>query len=212
MSRSRPRWYFSFSSPYSWLAHSDLVGRYSDVADVIDWLPFWEPDEPVQRRLARSGVQLPYVPMSDEKRRYVEQDVRRLARERGLEAVWPPETGRRWEVPHLAFLVAQEMGRGREFTDLVYRACWQRGEDVCDPRVIAVIGAELGLDGAALGAAPDDPAVRQRGLEALFSLHRDGVFGVPYFIDGAEKFWGVDRLAGFAGSVRAGLAGWERAC
>lgn len=212
MSRSRPRWYFSFSSPYSWLAHADLAGRYPDVADAIDWLPFWEPDESAQRRLARSGVQLPYVPMSDQKRLYIEHDVRRLARERGLEVTWPQDRGARWEVPHLAFLAAEEMGRGREFTGRVYRACWQRGEDVCDPAVIAGIGAELGLDGAALTGALDDPAIRQRGLEALFALHRDGVFGVPYFIDGTEKFWGVDRLAGFAESVRTGLAGWGQAC
>ena len=44
MARRRPRWYFSFRSPYSWLAYRDLISRYQDVAELIDWLPFWEPD------------------------------------------------------------------------------------------------------------------------------------------------------------------------
>lgn len=202
MARRRPRWYFSFRSPYSWLAHRDLTSRYPDVADAIDWLPFWEPDEPTTELLAEEGVRLPYVPMSREKHLYILQDVRRLAQERGAPLAWPVDRSPRWDTAHLAYFVADELGLGREFIELIYRTRWEEGLDINDPEVVATLGKELGLDPQRMAGAADDPLVRRKGLECLRSLHRDGVFGVPFFIDGYDKFWGVDRLAAFAASVR----------
>ncbi|MBL3669471.1 DsbA family protein [Streptomyces sp. M2CJ-2] len=203
MARRRPRWYFSFRSPYSWMAYRDLMADHRDVAEQIDWLPCWEPDDPTEKTLEQSGVRLPYVPMSREKHLYILQDVRRLSRDRGLTVVWPVDREPRWEVSHLAYLVAEELGHGREFIDLVYRARWEEGRDISDPATIAGIAESLGLDPARLAGACDDPEVRERGTEALNAVHRDGVFGVPLFIDGYEKFWGMERLEGFVASVRS---------
>ncbi|MFJ3793068.1 DsbA family protein [Kitasatospora sp. NPDC090091] len=206
MARKPPRWYFSFGSAYSWMAYRDLVTRYPDVAEAIDWRPFWEPDDAHHDHLEATGVQLPYVEMSREKYLYVLQDVRRLARERELRMVWPVDREPRWEVSHLAYLVAEEHGRGRQFIDAAYRARWEEGRDISDPEVVAGLGAGLGLDPGLLGGAWQDPEVRSRGLEALNSPYRDGVFGVPYFIDGFQRFWGVDRLPGFVSAVRHRMA------
>ncbi|MFJ8201374.1 2-hydroxychromene-2-carboxylate isomerase [Streptomyces sp. NPDC096152] len=206
MARRGPRWYFSFRSPYSWMAYRDLLDRYPDVAGQIEWLPFWEPDQPALDELERSNVRLPYVAMSKEKHLYILQDVRRLARARELEMVWPVDTAPRWEVSHLAYLAAERLGAGPEFIAATYRARWELGEDISDPRTMARIGRDIGIDPGALEGAHDDPAVREKGLQALNSLHRDGVFGVPFFIVGFDKFWGVDRLPQFAESVRAKVA------
>ncbi|MFE5556499.1 2-hydroxychromene-2-carboxylate isomerase [Streptomyces sp. NPDC056544] len=203
MARRRPRWYFSFRSPYSWMAYRDLIDEYADVAEQIEWLPFWEPDDAAFAQLERNKVHLPYVPMSKEKHLYILQDVRRLARARGLDMVWPVDPEPRWEVSHLAYLVAADLGAGREFIAAVYRARWERGEDISLPDTMRGIGKELDLDPALLAGAHADPEVRARGLDALNSLYRDGVFGVPYFISGFEKFWGVDRLPLFAETIRA---------
>ncbi|MGY0070579.1 DsbA family protein [Streptomyces sp. QTS137] len=206
MARRKPRWYFSFRSPYSWMAYRDLMAHHRDVAERIDWLPFWEPDAEASGHLEQAGISLPYVAMSREKHLYILQDVRRLARDRGLEMVWPVDRRPRWEVSHLAYLVADELGHGQEFIAAVYRARWEEGQDISDPAVIAYIAEQLGLDPVRLSTACDDPAVREHGLGALNSLSRDGVFGVPFFIDGYEKFWGVDRLPGFVASVRSRTA------
>lgn len=203
MARRGPRWYFSFRSPYSWMAYRDLIGQYPDVAEQIEWLPFWEPDEPTLDHLERDNIRLPYVPMSKEKHLYILQDVRRLARARGLEMVWPVDPAPRWEVSHLAYVVAAELGAGREFIAAVYRARWEHGEDISLPDTMRRIGKDLDLDPELLAGAHADPEVRTKGLDALNSLYRDGVFGVPYFISGFEKFWGVDRLQLFAKAVRA---------
>ncbi|WP_369390537.1 2-hydroxychromene-2-carboxylate isomerase [Streptomyces sp. CG1] len=203
MARRGPRWYFSFRSPYSWIAYRDLLERYPDVAEEIDWLPFWEPDTAATQELAQRGITLPYVPMSREKHLYILQDVRRLTRERGLDMVWPQDKEPVWEVAHLAYLVAERHGRGRVFIDAVYRARWEQGRNISDREVMADIGRNLGIDPEALATAGTDPALRADGIRHLELIHRDGVFGVPYFIDGFEKFWGVDRLAAFVDLARA---------
>jgi 2-hydroxychromene-2-carboxylate isomerase len=202
MARRGPRWYFSFRSPYSWMAYRDLMDQYPDVAERIEWLPFWEPDEPALDELERSNIKLPYVPMSKEKHLYILQDVRRLARARGLEMVWPVDPAPRWEVSHLAYLAAERLGAGPEFIAETYRRRWEIGDDISAPKTMAWVGREIGVDPEALMGAHEDPVIREKGIEALNSLHRDGVFGVPFFIVGFDKYWGVDRLSDFVGSVR----------
>lgn len=200
---SRPRMYFNFRSPYSWLALHDLTTRYPDLAVTIEWLPAWEPDPATEARLEAAGGRVVYTPMSREKHFYVLGDVRRLAGERGLCVAWPFDRTPRWEVSHLAFLVAQRSGLGKPFAVAVSRARWEHGRDISDPTVVGQIGASLGLAEAPLVGAAEDPAVVAAGIGRLIRMYRDGVFGMPFFIHGREKFWGVDRLGTFARSVRS---------
>lgn len=197
-----PVFYFSLRSPYSWLAYKDLLARYPDVADRVRWEPFWEPDESWQQVLADARVRFHYVDMSRAKALYILQDVRRLVRQRGLEMSWPVDTAPRWEVPHFAFLRARRHGCGRQFVDAAYRARWEQGQDISDPATMGAVAAGLGLDPAELAGAHEDPELRDEALAALRALDKDGVFGVPFFVVGRERFWGVDRLADFAALVR----------
>jgi 2-hydroxychromene-2-carboxylate isomerase len=198
-----PVFYFSLRSPYSWLAYRDLLDRYPDVAERVRWEPFWEPDESWRQVLAEAGIRFHYVDMSRAKALYVLQDVRRLTRDRGLSLTWPVDRAPRWEVAHFGFLRARRHGRGRAYVDAVYRARWEQGRDISDPETIGAVAAELGLDAAEHAGATEDPGLRDEALDALRALDRDGVFGVPFFVAGRERFWGLDRMAAFAALVRA---------
>jgi 2-hydroxychromene-2-carboxylate isomerase len=200
----RPRWYFSLRSPYSYFAYRDLVERYPDVADQLEWIPFWEPDARTQRMLDEINVALTGVPMSRAKNFYILQDTRRLARARGLPLTWPIDRSPNWEVSHLGYLVAEAAGRGRDYVDLVYRARWEHGHNISDRDTIARIATELGLPARQVADASDDPDIRQRGLECLVRSYRDGLFGVPFFVLGHEKFFGVDRLRSVVALARRG--------
>ncbi|MFI9152067.1 2-hydroxychromene-2-carboxylate isomerase [Streptomyces sp. NPDC053367] len=201
-----PRFYFSLRSPYSWLAYRDLLDRYDGLADRLEWRPFFEPDELSAKALAEAGGSFSYVAMSRAKHLYILQDVRRLTRERGLRMTWPVDRDPVWEVPHLAYLAAADEGRGRDFVDAAYRARWQEGRDICDRAVVGELARELGLDADRLASAADDPGFRARGVQALLAVDRDGVFGVPFFVDRYDKYWGTDRLAAFAEAVTARTA------
>ncbi|WP_422770154.1 2-hydroxychromene-2-carboxylate isomerase [Plantactinospora sp. WMMC1484] len=205
--RRTPRFYFSLRSPYSWLAHRDLHERYPGLAAQLEWVPFWEPDELSGKLLAEAGGEFVYTPMSRAKHLYVLADVRRLGAQRGLSVTWPVDRDPVWEIPHLGYLVARRHGAGPAYVERAYRARWQEGRDICDRATVAGIAAELGLDPAEVSGAADDPEVRRQGVAALLDIHRDGVFGVPFFVHGFERFWGVDRLAAFAASVADRLGG-----
>ncbi|MFC0432511.1 2-hydroxychromene-2-carboxylate isomerase [Kutzneria buriramensis] len=204
--RAAPRFYFSLRSPYSWLAYRQLLEHHADVARLLQWKPFWEPDEGSARALAARGGQFPYSAMSKAKHLYVLQDVARLARAAGLSPTWPVDRDPVWEVAHLAYLVARDRGQGPAYIEAVYRARWQQGRDICDPATIGEIGSELGLDGTELAGAWRDERRREQGVGLLLDVCRDGVFGVPFFVHGHSRFWGVDRLTEFAEHLRSRTA------
>ncbi|MER6019334.1 2-hydroxychromene-2-carboxylate isomerase [Streptomyces anulatus] len=198
-----PRWYFSLRSPYSWFAYRDLMSDHPEVLDTVDWLPFWEPDEWTAKLLAQEGVTLPIVAMSRAKNFYILQDTRRLATDRGLDRIsWPIDRDPCWEVSHLAWIAAEDEGRGKDFVAAAYRARWQDGKNISEPAVIADIATELGLDPKRLSTAADDADLRGRGAELLAESAHDGLFGVPFFINGRDKYWGLDRVEPFVKAVR----------
>jgi 2-hydroxychromene-2-carboxylate isomerase len=198
-----PRFYFSLRSPYSWFAFRDLTERYSDVADAVEWAPYYEPDQRPQAALDALGVQLP---MSRAKHFYILQDVRRLAEARGWTVTWPVDQDPWWEPAHLAYLVAADAGRGREYVGRVSRARWELGQNISDPDTIGQIGADMGFDAALFANAADDEDLRQRGVEHLVASYRDGLFGVPFFAHGRNRYFGIDRLATFVAAVRGATA------
>jgi 2-hydroxychromene-2-carboxylate isomerase len=201
------KFYFCLASPYTWLAVHDLGRRYPEVGVLVDWIPSWEPDEVTLRMLLEAGGRSGPTGMSPAEDRYVRQDVRRLAGERGLTFTWPVDRSPWWEVPHLAYLAARRHGRGPEFVEAALRLRWQDGQDICDPAVIGRLAGPLGLDPVPLRTAVTDPALRAEGVQALLATERDGVFGVPFFVHGTETYWGVERLAAFAEAVQPGGCG-----
>ncbi len=200
--KHRPRVFFSFRSPFSWMAIACLVRAHPDAHEQMEFVPFWEPDAHTAEAMAARGATLHYEAMSKAKHLYILQDTKRLAQRLGLTMAWPVDVRPWWEPAHLAWLAARRQGRARAFYDALIAARWQRGEDISDPRVVGAAGASVGLDGAALATVTDDPEIRAEGVECLVRAYEDDVFGVPYFRLGRERFWGLDRLALFLESLR----------
>lgn len=196
--------YFSLRSPYSWLALHDLGTRYPDMLAQLELRPFWEPDVENGARLAESGHAFHYVPMSKGKHLYILSDVKRLAEKRGLHIVWPLDRSPHWEIPHLAWFVAQQHGRGLEYVEMVSRFRWEQGKDICSAAVLQEVASMLSLEGTGMANAWEQPEIKSMGLEALTRCVLDGVFGVPFFRIGRHRYWGIDRLEDFAAH-----AGWR---
>jgi 2-hydroxychromene-2-carboxylate isomerase len=180
-----------------------MLARYPDVLDAVEWLPMWEPGEQSSRLMREQGLdELPYVDMSKAKGLYILQDARRLARARALPMTWPIDKDPQWDVAHLGYLAAADEGKGKEFVAAAYRARWENGLNISEPDVIADVAAEIGLDPVRISQAHKDPEMLARGVQYLKKMDKDGVFGVPLFIHGHDKFWGIDRLVDFVASVR----------
>jgi 2-hydroxychromene-2-carboxylate isomerase len=76
----------------------------------------------------------------------------------------------------------------------LFAAYWERGEDVSAPEVVRAALDGAGLDGAALVAQADAPAIKDRLRRRTDEAIRRGIFGAPTFFVGDELYWGQDRL------------------
>jgi 2-hydroxychromene-2-carboxylate isomerase len=203
MSR-RPRLYFSFRSPFSWMLVHRLGQELDALHDEVELIPYWDPDRATEESLAERGATFHYVQMSRAKHRYILGDTKRVAARLGLAMRWPVDVDPWWEVPHLAYLAARRLGREEELYGALVAARWERGEDICDPGVVHAIGTSLGIGGDLLVGATSDEDIRREGVGCLERAYRDDVFGVPYIIAGRQRFWGLDRLAWFLAHHRGG--------
>src|SRR5262245_46475106 len=94
------RFYFSFRSPYAWLATERLEAELGDLGVAIERLPIY----PTPDVFPNDPGAMP------DKIAYMVQDIRRLTRERGLTVVFPPPTDPDWSLSHAAFLGAERLG------------------------------------------------------------------------------------------------------
>lgn len=74
------------------------------------------------------------------------------------------------------------------------KAMWEDGENMSDPEVFSNVMTAAGLDGSALLAATQDPAIKTKLAENTDAAVARGVFGIPTFFAGDEMFFGKDRL------------------
>ncbi|MGH8445937.1 MAG: 2-hydroxychromene-2-carboxylate isomerase [Solimonas sp.] len=74
-------------------------------------------------------------------------------------------------------------------------AYWGRGDDISQPDTLKALAAGLGLDGEALLAQTQDPAIKERLKQNTAEAVERGAFGAPTFFIGKIMFWGNDRFA-----------------
>jgi 2-hydroxychromene-2-carboxylate isomerase len=195
--KRRPRLYFSFRSPYSWLTVRRLREVVPDLSGAMDCIPYWDPDDQTGTALYARGGEFHYVQMSRAKHLYMLMDTKRLAQQRGIAMSWPVDVDCWWELPHLAWLHARHEGRAWEFYDAVVEARWGRGEDICEPDVVRTAAKQAGLDPEATVAAAQDPDLRDEGADCLYQAYLDDIFGIPYLKWGRHRFWGLERVDPF---------------
>jgi len=179
------RFYFSFRSPYAWLAAERLDSELGGLGVPIERIPIF----PTPETFPNDPSNLP------NKVRYIGQDVARLAREQGLTLRFPSSVDTDWALPHAAFLGAQRDGSGQRFMVEVFRKRYCEGLDVGEDAVVADAARNAGLDSDAILAAGHSEALRAEVSGAwVLAGERDGVFGVPSFVYAGRLYWGQDRM------------------
>ncbi|MFB3116366.1 MAG: 2-hydroxychromene-2-carboxylate isomerase [Gammaproteobacteria bacterium] len=177
------QFYFSFRSPYSWLA----MHRISLLREKL----------PVELHLT------PVLPprgkenfmLSDKNKvRYIIKDVNRIATAYGLDVKWPESFDTDWLAVHIAYIYAAEQGKGIPFCLAVYHARFVEGKDVGDEMIMREISLACGLDADTLIEAQTKRQYKRTLLQGMASAGEKGVFGVPFFVYKDSIYWGNDRL------------------
>ena len=179
------RFYFSFRSPYAWLAAERLEPELADLGVPIERIPVY----PTPALFPNDPATMPA------KIAYMVQDIRRLVRQRGLTVRFPAAVDPDWSLSHAAFLGAQQQGAGHQFMLEAFRKRFCEGLDLGDDDVIATAADRAGLDRGTLLAAAHSDALRSTASAGFrLGIERDGIFGVPSFVYAGKLYWGQDRM------------------
>ena len=103
---------------------------------------------------------------------------------------------------------AVDVGRAREFVLVASRAIWGEAVEVASDDGLRGVCERAGLEWAACQAALHDPALRARVDASTAALGALGHWGVPVTVFGDELFWGQDRIEDLEVALRD--AGAER--
>lgn len=178
--------YFDPVSPYAWLASLQFP-RLAAAGLAIDARPTL-----FAGLLGKHGTLGPAeIPA---KRTYLFRDVMREATALGRTVAGPPaHPFNPLRALRLCAAVADVAAR-RRLAVAVLDATWGEGRDVTDAATLVTLASACGLDGAALVARTDEPAVKERLANATAEAAARGVFGVPTFEAAGRVLWGFDSL------------------
>jgi 2-hydroxychromene-2-carboxylate isomerase len=190
--------YIDFKSPYAFLAIEPTRHLAQALGIEVDWRPFVLdiPSYLGSAQLDRSG-RVASQSRSDNqwsKVKYAYYDCRRYANLRGLTL---RGTEKIWDTSLAAIGMLWAKARGddilKRYIDAIYQPFWRRELDVEDcaviQRVLLDVGADVeGFEGFAVGAgAAENDLFQARAFDA-------GIFGVPTYVVGSERFFGREHL------------------
>jgi len=187
--------YYDFNSPYAYLA----AERLDEFVPGAEWKPIAFAIVLNQRgELDKRLTNLDTAPIVEE--------VTARAVDRGLPAFAPPDA---WPVeswsltPLRAALVADELGRQKEFGLAAFRKSFVESRSLSElPNVLAA-ASDAGLDPGEIAAGIQRDDVKERLRANTAEALDRGVTGIPTLAIGDELFWGDDHLEQAASVGRA---------
>ena len=177
---SQIEFYFSFRSPYSYLA-AERIAELSTQLGVELLL------KPVLPMVMRG------LPVPRSKRMYIVLDAKRAATDNGLPfgRICDP-VGSGVERTIAVFLRAED--KAVPFLLSAMRGIWSEGIDVASDRGLRLVAERAGISWDLARRALTDQRWREVAANNREALLGHGLWGVPTFVSGDFKAWGQDRL------------------
>ena len=178
--------FFDLSSPYSYLAATQVPALAARTGATVAWKPFVL--AAVFKATKNNG---PIV--SPEKAKWSLTDLARWAAEYGV----PFKMSRYWPINAIKamrlIIAADDEGKAAQATLAAFHAVWADEKDVTTDDELRAIAraAELAIDPL---AAIEQPAIKDRLRAYGDDAVRRGAFGAPAMFVGDELYWGNDRL------------------
>ena len=182
-------YFFATISPFTYLAGNRLEEIAARHGATIRYVPINAP-----ALFPRTGGQV-LAERHDSRKTYRLQELRRWSARLGLKLDMAPPFFPANPAPSSYAVIAAARIGGGDLAGLVQafpRAVWAEGRNIADEDVVSEIVARHGFDPKAIDRGMFSAADAYAGnLEEAVVR---GVFGVPFYLVGDERFWGQDRL------------------
>jgi 2-hydroxychromene-2-carboxylate isomerase len=182
-------YFFATISPFVYLAGNRLEEVAARHGATVRYIPINAP-----ALFPRTGGQI-LAERHDSRKSYRLQELRRWSARLGKPLdMAPPYFPVNPAPSSYAVITAARLGGG-DLAGLVQafpRAVWAEGQNIADEAVVQDIVAKYGFDPKAIDRGMFSAA--ETYAENLEEAVARGVFGVPFYVVGEERFWGQDRL------------------
>jgi len=181
--------YFDFSSPYGYLASTQIEALAARHNRAVDWLPFL-----VGVAMKTTGRQpIAHTPMIND---YAYRDVPRLARLLDVPVKIPSPFPLATVTACRAYYWLHDTlpDKAVPFAKAVYYAYFVDQVDISKVESLTKLAQDIGINTEKLFAEIKSDTVKERFREYNDAAIAKGVFGSPFIIVDGEPFWGVDRL------------------
>jgi 2-hydroxychromene-2-carboxylate isomerase len=175
------RVYHAFRSPYSRLGLHVIDRAGLDV----ELIPFTGPPD---------GVTFSDPTENKPKLAYYGIDAPRMTMRMGLPMKRPSPFEVDLGPANKGAVAAQRDGKGLAFALSVADARWGEGKNVSDIAVLEACAEQCGWGADALRGAQEEADITATLQRQRDQITEDGVFGVPFAVRGATKYWGHDRF------------------
>jgi 2-hydroxychromene-2-carboxylate isomerase len=181
--------FYSFQSPYSYLALDPLY----EIQDKYDVDLLWQPFS-----AKASGNPVPQMGVLPDKLSYLYEDTKRIAADRGLALTYPDT----W--PEVEFdparitrgaLIANDLGVLMEYNVKVFDKWWGLGENPNEDTFMTELCEDLDIDLGDFLSKVSSSDTRER-VKGLYKRGRKlGVFDTPTFVfESGERIVGYDKI------------------
>jgi 2-hydroxychromene-2-carboxylate isomerase len=185
--------FFDCSSPWTYLAFTNLQKLCSELDEPIAWRPI------LVGGIFNTINPSVYAQRADPvpaKARYMKKDLSDWARQSGLAITFPPSVFPVNSVKAMrGCLLLEPKGKLVEFATAVFEAYWSNDLDISDDGVLTGICERTGVDPASFFAGIASKDIKDKLRSNTEELVARGGFGSPtMFVAGDDMYFGNDRL------------------
>jgi 2-hydroxychromene-2-carboxylate isomerase len=190
--------FFSYQSPYSYLALDSLY----DIQDNFDVEVLWQPFS-----AKASGQQMPTTGIIPDKLTYLFEDTARFAQEFGVPLHFPenwPENEFDPSRVTRGALIANDLGVLKEYNYKVFDKWWGQGQNPNEENFMTELCEEIDIDLGDFLSKVSSSDTRER-VKGVYKRGRKlGVYDTPtLLIDGKERLVGIDKIPYLAKRLEA---------
>ena len=189
--------FYSFQSPYSYLALESIY----ELVEKYDVEMLWQPFS-----AKASGQQLPAAGVVPDKLTYLFEDTRRFANEHAIPLVypesWPENEFDPGRVTRGA-VIAGDLGVLKEYNYKVFHKWWGLGENPNEENFMTELCDELDIDLGDFLSKISSTDARER-VKGIYKRGRKlGVFDTPTIVIDKERIVGMDKIPYVASRLEA---------